>query len=147
MGWHLCSDSNSDSLEVLPLCKGIRWLGYGFPVGDEKDNWKVMSMSNGKDTVRQTGIYTGHTPPAWLKSWPIILTALMWHATHGDTSLIQHIFCARFCGTIIYNMTCTALLCSNCHLSHDCIVLLCALIFATHLVFIPYKVSPKLIST
>lgn len=85
MGWHLCSGSNYDSLEVLPLCKDIHWLGYGSPVGEKKTSRKLGvshyvdrgDNSDGRQTARQTSAYIWHTPPVWLKWWPVLLTSFM----------------------------------------------------------------------
>lgn len=52
MDWHLCSGSNSDLLEVLPLWKDIHWLGYGFPVGDKE-----------RRTVSTSGEWIADEPP------------------------------------------------------------------------------------
>lgn len=52
--WHLCSGSNFDWLEVLLLCKGIRWLGYGFPVF-KKHGETLLSWRQEKDAEEPKG--------------------------------------------------------------------------------------------
>lgn len=52
MGWRLCSGSNSGSLEVLPLCREIHWLGYGSPARDQmkkgSGKWGVSDRCEAK---------------------------------------------------------------------------------------------------
>lgn len=103
MGWHLCSGSNSDSLEVLPLCRDIHWLGYGSPVRDRKTSRK-LGASHYVEVM-------GDTLPAKLHltntSGLTEVVASITDSIHGNTSardkraLLQCVFCARFTGTVI----------------------------------------------
>lgn len=132
--WHLCNGLNSDWLEVLPLCKGIRWLGYGSPdVNEKKGRGKGASHYAASTTGNRHRIEEKHCAyrkKNWFSAQPVHrqLTLKTW-------SLTQHIFWARFFGMFISNVTHTTLLCSDCHLSKDNTVLVCAVDFASHRVF------------
>lgn len=139
MGWHLCNDSKSDSREVLPLCKGIHWLGYGSPVGNKRTIKWLLNSRNGSNIVRQSGTYAGHMLPVWLR-----LNIITHMETHGLWYSMYFVPDSLDLSSLMWHVL--LCLCSNCHLSNDCFALLCALVFATHTVLIVYEVWQKVIS-
>lgn len=108
MGWHLCSGSDSDSLEASPLCRDIHWLGCGSPVADDKPNrnsvesfWVNSADNSDKLVNARTSSFTGVVASNNIKAQNM----------HGDQrSSLQRVLCARFITT--------ALLCFHCHLSN-----------------------------
>lgn len=108
MGWHLCSGSDSDSLEASPLCRDIHWLGCGSPVADDKPNrnsvesfWVNSADNSDKLVNARTSSFTGVVASNNIKAKNM----------HGDQrSSLQRVLCARFITT--------ALLCFHCHLSN-----------------------------